>query len=109
MNIIHLYCGEPTWAPHNVEILGDLKYTDIETFKVGYDLRVYQWGNEVRRVFTNSKLILDGVRQAIKESRLHNSQVILKYMVGDKTHDIKFSPTGNYVGEAKKLLQASFK
>ncbi len=96
MNLLLVYCGDFTWCPHNVEILGDLKMTDVQLSDLGKNLRPYQRGNEIRRVFTNSENIIAGIRVAVKRGHLSHEQISFQYMVDKEAYPIELDADGNF-------------
>lgn len=80
MNVIIVYCGNFLWCPVNIEILGDIRFTDTQMSKIGKELRPYQRSNEPRRVFTNNENIVNGIKVAIKHKKLNHKSVIFNFM-----------------------------
>jgi hypothetical protein len=96
MNLLIVYCGDFTWCPHNVEILGDLKMTDVQMSDIGKNLRPYQRGEENRLVFTNSENIITGLQVAVKRGHLRHEQVSFRFMVGEIVYPVAVDSDGNF-------------
>lgn len=105
MNLIHIYCGDFKWCPINIEILGDLKFTDSQMSTIGKELKPYQWGNEIRRVFTNNENIIHGIQIAVKRRDLSNEQVTFKFMVDDQEHNVMLDADGNFMTQPQGFFE----
>lgn len=109
MNIIYVYCGDFQWCPINIEILGDLKFTDTQMSEIGKNLKPYQWGNEIRRVFTNNENIVHGIQLAVKLGRLDPEQVTFMFMQGDVQTPVSLDRDGNFLTQPKGFFEQTQK
>lgn len=98
MNVIIVYCGNILWCPVNVEILGDIRFTDTQMSTIGKELQPYQRGNEIRRVFTNNENVVHGIQVSVKRKTLHHKSVIFQFMVDHGcSYKIELDADGNFL------------